>query len=154
MASNSTMLAELHAHKRDAQIKFDAAPHVYTIELDNGVSDSKYLSVTKWNHSQVAPITITLPYHDLLFGTFGTTSFRFQLFDVNSGEAPILIDTTLRSTPTGLTSFFVNGLLVGSFPLTSFSLLAASVYMYNVSVMVQNTAVGGVIEARYYFTRA
>jgi ATP-dependent exoDNAse (exonuclease V) beta subunit len=49
------MLAQINAHKRDAQIKFDAAPHVYTIEYKdkNGapVSDSKYMSVTKWNHS-------------------------------------------------------------------------------------------------------
>jgi hypothetical protein len=44
-------LSELHAHKRDAQIKFEAGPHIYTIELDNGVRDSGYLSVTKWNHS-------------------------------------------------------------------------------------------------------
>lgn len=42
------MLAQLNAHERDAQIKFDAGPHVYTIGND---TESKYMSVTKWNHS-------------------------------------------------------------------------------------------------------
>lgn len=44
-------LSEINAHKRDAQIKFDAGPHIYTIELENGKSDSGYMSVTTWNHS-------------------------------------------------------------------------------------------------------
>jgi len=47
----SSLLSDLHSHKRDAQIKFDAGPHIYTIELDNGVKDSGYMSVTTWNHS-------------------------------------------------------------------------------------------------------
>jgi ATP-dependent exoDNAse (exonuclease V) beta subunit len=40
-------LKMLHAHPRDSRIHFDEGPHIYTIEGD----DSKYTSVTTWNHS-------------------------------------------------------------------------------------------------------
>ena len=33
-------------HQRDKYISFDEGPHIYTIK-----GDSKYLSVTTWNHS-------------------------------------------------------------------------------------------------------
>lgn len=41
----------LHPHPRDANIHFDAGPHIYTIDGD---SEKKYTSVTTWNHSHFA----------------------------------------------------------------------------------------------------
>lgn len=43
---NTSFLANLHPHCRDARISFDEGPHIYTID-----GDSEYTSVTKWNHS-------------------------------------------------------------------------------------------------------
>lgn len=45
------MLATKNQHSRDLQITFDEGPHIYTIDLKNGVRDSGYMSVTTWNHS-------------------------------------------------------------------------------------------------------
>jgi len=45
------MLATKNQHPRDLQITFDEGPHVYTIDLKNGIRDSGYMSVTTWNHS-------------------------------------------------------------------------------------------------------
>lgn len=44
-------LAKLNPHERDECIKFDAGPHIYTINND---SSKKYTSVTTWNHSHFA----------------------------------------------------------------------------------------------------
>ena len=103
---------------------------------------------------RIAPITIILPYHNLLYSTFGNiTSFQFQLFDFFSGAAPILIDTSLFSNGTGLTSFFLNGVQSGLFPATSFSLPFGAYQLYNVSVLVQRiTSSPLFLDARYYFT--
>ena len=40
-------LANINKHERDANISFEAGPHIYTI--NDGLC--KYTSVTKWNHS-------------------------------------------------------------------------------------------------------
>jgi hypothetical protein len=56
-----TYLANLNPHARDANISFEAGPHLYTINSnndnsnnDNSSNNKKYTSVTKWNHSHFA----------------------------------------------------------------------------------------------------
>ena len=44
-------LSNLNPHIRDADINFDAGPHIYTIK---GNRDKKYMSVTTWNHTHFA----------------------------------------------------------------------------------------------------
>jgi len=49
-------LAQINKHIRDANISFEAGPHIYTINdgLKKKGQQGKYTSVTKWNHSHFA----------------------------------------------------------------------------------------------------
>ena len=49
-------LAQINKHIRDANISFEAGPHIYTINdgLNKTGQQSKYTSVTTWNHSHFA----------------------------------------------------------------------------------------------------
>ena len=49
-------LAQINKHERDANISFEAGPHIYTINdgLEKKTNKSKYTSVTTWNHTHFA----------------------------------------------------------------------------------------------------
>ena len=49
-------LAQINKHIRDANITFEAGPHIYTINdgSQQNSKKNKYTSVTKWNHSHFA----------------------------------------------------------------------------------------------------
>ena len=54
--SSLNYLALKNKHERDANISFEAGPHIYTINdgSQQNSKKNKYTSVTKWNHSHFA----------------------------------------------------------------------------------------------------
>jgi len=85
-------LAQLNKHERDANISFEAGPHLYTIK---GVDKSAFISVTTWNHSHFAHFDADLIITNMMKGKnwvkskyFGKTREEIKAeWELNRDEA-------------------------------------------------------------------